>query len=97
MNYFSVFTHLTEKADKVFRRYIIEKDCSLDFPYLKEGKYCIRITQDINRNSMVDTGELLARRQPELVKFVQFSGSKFLDIPKSAEIEQNIELAELFR
>ena len=88
---------LNEKASKVFRRYVIEKDCSLDFPYLSEGKYCIRITQDINRNSMVDTGDLLERRQPELVKFVQFSGDKYLDIPKSSEIEQNIDLSELFR
>ena len=88
---------LGEKADKTLRRYVIEKDCNLFFPYLKEGKYCIRVTQDVNRNSMVDTGDLLARRQPELVKFVQFAGDKFLDIPKSSEVEQNINLAELFR
>ena len=88
---------LDEKGSQTLRKYIIEANATLQFPYLKEGKYCMRITEDINRNSIVDTGDLLARKQPELVKFVDFSGSKYIDIPKSSEIEQNIDLGLLFR
>ncbi len=88
---------LDEKRSKVIRSYIIDKDCSLSFPYLKEGKYSIRVADDGNRNSIVDTGDLLQHRQPEPVRFVKFGDSEYLDVIKSAELEQNIDLSELFR
>ncbi|MBQ6821878.1 MAG: Ig-like domain-containing protein, partial [Bacteroidales bacterium] len=50
---------LDEKRKDVLRSYIIDKDCTLEFPYLKEGRYTIRFTDDGNRNSIVDTGSLL--------------------------------------
>ena len=87
---------LDEKRSKSLRQYIIDEDCSLIFPYLREGKYSIRIADDGNRNSIVDTGDLLARRQPEAVKFVVFGKSEYLSIMKSAEIEQTIDLKSLF-
>lgn len=88
---------LDEKRSKVLRSYIIEKDAVLAFPYLKEGKYSLRVTDDGNRNSIVDTGSLLEHRQPEQVKFVLFTGgSDLLDVPKAAEIDQNVDLVELF-
>jgi len=88
---------LDEKRDKVLRRYIIDSDQTLDFPYLKEGRYCLRITDDGNRNSIVDTGNLLEHRQPEQVEFVEFKGgSKFINIPPSAEVEQEIYLNTIF-
>ena len=88
---------LDEKRSKVIRSYIIEKDCVLSFPYLKAGKYSIRIADDGNNNSIVDTGDLLMHRQPEPVHFVKFGDSEYLDIVKSAEIDQNIDLSELFK
>lgn len=88
---------LDEKGSKIIRRYIIESDSKLVFPYLSEGKYSIRITEDVNGNSIVDTGDLLARKQPEQVKFVDFSGSKYIDIPKSSDIDQSIDLGGLFK
>ncbi|MBQ0126651.1 MAG: Ig-like domain-containing protein [Bacteroidales bacterium] len=89
---------LSEKRDKVLRSYIIDSDCTLAFPYIKEGKYSIRITDDGNRNSIVDTGSLLEHRQPERVIFVKFNtkDAEYLDIPPSSEVEQNINVAELF-
>lgn len=87
---------LDEKRANVLRSYIIESDCTLVFPYLKEGKYSIRIADDGNRNSIVDTGDLLQHRQPEPVRFVKFGDSEYLDIIKSAEVDQTINLAELF-
>ena len=88
---------LDEKRTKVIRSYIIEKDCVLSFPYLKAGKYSIRIADDGNNNSIVDTGDLLQHRQPEPVHFVKFGDSEYLEIMKSAELDQNIDLSELFK
>jgi hypothetical protein len=89
---------LNEKRDKVLRSYIIEDDATLPFPYLKEGKYSIRITEDLNRNGIVDTGILLEKKQPEKVKFYKLQDGTFLiDIPEKMEIEQSSDIAEMFK
>ena len=88
---------LTEKRDKVLRSYEAESETSLMFPYLKQGRYCIRVTEDANRNGMVDTGSLLGRRQPEKVRFLRIEDEKYIDIPASSELVQTINLADLFK
>lgn len=88
---------LNEKRDKVIRSFIIEGDCSLVFPYMKAGKYCIRITEDVNRNNIVDTGNLLEHRQPEKVKFYKLDDNVLIDIPEKSEILQQIDMEELFK
>ena len=89
---------LNEKKDKVIRSYIIEKDQTLLFPYLKKGKYSIRLTEDINQNGLVDTGNLLEHRQPEKVRFYKLEdGKNFIDIPEMVELEQNINIIEMFK
>ena len=88
---------LDEKRNKVLRSYVINSDRQLEFPYLKEGKYCIRITEDKNGNGKVDVGDLLAHKQPEKVKFYKLEDGKFLfSIPSSTEMSQDINLRELF-
>ena len=87
---------LPEKRDKVLRQYIIDSDCTLAFPYLKAGKYCIRITEDKNRNSIVDSGSLLEHRQPEKVKFFKLQDDYLLVVRESSEIDQNIDIGALF-
>ena len=88
---------LDEAMKNVLRSYVIDSDRTLSFPYLKEGRYCIRITSDLNRNSIVDTGNLLGRRQPEQVKFLLFgSEGKFLELPKGSELDQNLNFKEFF-
>ena len=80
------------------RSYIIDSDCTLLFPYIKAGKYCIRITEDLNRNGLVDTGNLLEHKQPEKVKFFRLDDGTFLiDIPEMTELEQSIDIGELFK
>lgn len=87
-----------EKGSRVIRSYVIHSDQTLDFPYLKAGKYMIRISSDQNANGLSDTGNLLAHRQPEPVRFYEASpGEKVLEIPESAEIEQEINIKEMFR
>ncbi|MGX8707788.1 MAG: hypothetical protein ACSW72_03440, partial [Bacteroidales bacterium] len=62
------------------------------------GKYMLRITCDKNGNGYTDTGNLLARKQPEVVRFYESSpGEKVLDIPASSEIDQILDLKSLFR
>lgn len=87
---------LGEKRDKVMRSLITDSDGTLVFPYLKAGRYSIRITEDGNRNSIIDTGSLLEHRQPEKVVFIDFSGSEYLNIPASTELSQGVDIGELF-
>ena len=87
-----------EKGSNVFRTYHTETDGTLDFPYVKAGRYMIRISSDRNRNGISDTGNLLERRQPESVRYFESKpGDRILEIPESVEIEQNIDIKELFR
>ena len=80
------------------RSYIVEKDSDIPFPYLKSGKYSIRITEDINRNGIVDTGNLLEHKQPEKVLFYKLAdGTALINIPEMTEIDQSIDIAEMFK
>jgi len=88
---------LNEKRDKVLRSYTVDSDRTVEFPYLKAGKYSIRITEDLNRNGLVDTGNLLEHRQPEQVKFYKLNdGTYLIDIPEMVELQQEINISELF-
>lgn len=87
---------LDEKRSNVLRSYVLEKDGVLEFPYLKEGKYSLRITDDGNRNSIVDTGSILEHRQPEAVLYFNFGEQEYIEIPAGAELEQEINVKELF-
>lgn len=88
---------LGEKRDKILRSFVVESDQVLTFPYLKAGKYSIRLIEDVNRNGRVDTGNYSERRQPEKVKFYKLrDGTYILTIPESAEMDQKIDVAKMF-
>ena len=88
---------LSEKRDKVIRSFTIDNDQTVFFPYVKAGKYCIRITEDNNKNGLVDTGSILEHRQPEKVIFYKVKDQFLLDIPERTEYVQAIDMEELFR
>ncbi len=88
---------LDEKCTKVQRKYIITKDCTLRFPYLNKGKYCLRLTEDRNENSFVDTGSVLERRQPEKVVFYKLNGDRYIEVLEGAEMVQTVNVGELIR
>ena len=67
------------------------------FPYLKAGSYCIRITEDINRNNMVDTGVLLEHKQPEKVRFFKLEDQFLIKVLERAEMVWQINLKEMFQ
>jgi hypothetical protein len=66
---------ISEKRDRIFRTYHISKSGILKFPYLKNGKFSIRITEDRNRNGILDTGSILEKRQPERVILYKFGNT----------------------
>ena len=88
---------LNEKRDNVIRSFTVDSDQTVLFPYVKAGKYCIRITEDRNRNGLVDTGSILEHRQPEKVKFFKIKDQFLIDIPERMEYTQKIDMEELFR
>ncbi len=89
---------LDEKRSKVLRSYIIDTDQTLLFPYLKAGKYSLRLTEDVNRNGIVDTGSLLEKKQPEKVLFYKLEdGTDLIDIPEKTELMQTIDVEAMFR
>ena len=67
------------------------------FPYLADGEYVLRITEDRNGNGVWDTGSLTQQIQPERVRFFRFSnGADVIEIKDMLELEQTIEIEELF-
>ena len=89
---------LNEKRDKVLRSYQITKDTELKFPYISKGKYSIRITEDVNKNGIVDSGNLLQHKQPEKVKFFKLKNDSFIfEVLEGTEVMQNINVHQLFK
>ena len=88
---------LPEKRDKVIRSFIVDHKTTLVFPYLKAGDYCIRITEDNNRNNIVDTGVLLDHKQPEKVRFFKVDDKILFHVLERAEMVWKIDLEEMFR
>jgi hypothetical protein len=93
---------ISEKRDRIFRTYHISQSGILKFPYLKNGKFSIRITEDRNRNGILDTGSILEKRQPERVILYKFGNTAtdkdyILEIPERTELEQTIDITQLFK
>ena len=87
---------VSKTRDKVFRKYIINSDTELVFPYLQRGEYSIRITEDKNNNGLFDTGDLLLSKQPEKVLLYKLpDGKEFIQLNEKTDIIQTIDLNEL--
>jgi hypothetical protein len=94
--------YIVELVDKerksVFRKYNIERDTSLLFPYLRPQEYSVRITEDRNKNGLFDSGNFLDKRQPEKVRMYQPSpGVYILKLPELTDLEQYIDIKEMFK
>ncbi|MCL2727677.1 MAG: Ig-like domain-containing protein [Bacteroidales bacterium] len=88
---------LDKTREKVLRTVHIPSDGKGVFPYLADGEYVIRITEDSNGNGVWDTGSLDQRIPPERVRFFRLSnGVDLIEIKNMLELEQNIEIEELF-
>lgn len=88
---------VTKTRDKVFRKYIINSDCELLFPYLQRGEYSIRITEDKNNNGLFDSGDVLLGVQPEKVVLYKLqNGKEIIQLSEKTDLTQSIDLAEYF-
>ena len=89
---------LTDDGCKtIFRKYEVLQDGSYYFPYLKDGKYSIRLTEDSNNNGLFDSGDLLKWKQAERMKLYRLrDGSTKFEIKEQMELIQDIDLNQLF-
>lgn len=86
-----------EGRKKVYRKYEVLRDSTYYFPYLSEGKYAIRLTEDRNNNGLFDTGNLLKWKQAERMKlFTLAGGSTVIEIKEQMDIVQDIDLKQIF-
>jgi len=93
---------INDARDKTFRKYHIQNDTKLHFPYLSKGRYSVKITEDKNGNGLLDAGNLLEHKQPEKVLLFRFNNrtgndAYVTDVPERTEMEQTIDLAEMFK
>ena len=88
---------LNDKRNKVIRSFIVSSDGPVLFPYLKAGTYCIRMTQDVNNNNLVDTGNLLEKIQPEKVRFFKVDDQFMIKVLEKAEMVWTVDMEEMFR
>ena len=88
---------INDTRSTVYRKYIINGDSELVFPYLDKGKYSIRITQDKNNNGLLDTGDLLSRKQPEKVLLYKLpDGKEIIELGEKTDLMQSVNIEELF-
>lgn len=93
---------ISEKRDKVFRKYTFHSDTTLFFPYLSAAKYSIRVTEDGNKNEILDTGSLLDKKQPEkVILYKAGSGNTdeayLIPVIEKSEMTQTIDISEMFK
>lgn len=82
---------------KVFRKYEVLKDGIYYFPYIQDGKYSIRLTEDRNNNGLFDTGDLLKWKQAERMKLYKLpDGTTKIEFKDQLELIQDIDLTTLF-
>ena len=77
---------------------IVGKDTTLVMKYLDEATYYIRITEDKNRNSLVDAGNVLKGIAPERVRFFKLAdGKSEYKVIAGTSLSQAIPIDEMFK
>lgn len=88
---------LTSTREKVIRSLHIPAGGNGLFSYLPDDIYIIRITEDKNGNGVWDTGSYDHHIPPERVRFYTFAdGSDLIEINEKLELNQTIDIEELF-
>jgi hypothetical protein len=96
VNHKYIVEMLDERRTQTLFTHVVNEDKMVEFPYLTAGKYYIRITEDLNGNSYVDTGSLLDHQMPERVKYFKIDDNPLLDIPEMSFISQTVDLEQMF-
>lgn len=93
-----IFEITDESGKKVLRTYYVDHDQQLELQYMAAGRYMVRIVRDVNGNHILDTGNLLQHKQPEVVRHYHTEeGRDVLEIPESTELTQEINLKAVFK
>tara|TARA_R110002020_G_scaffold259768_3_gene473858 strand:- start:987 stop:2693 length:1707 start_codon:yes stop_codon:yes gene_type:complete len=66
-NYPYIVQLVTESGDVKREQYAKEGETEFAFRIVNPGKYYVRLIEDLNANGVYDTGNYLARRQPETI------------------------------
>lgn len=86
---------MNESRTNVERTMFVQQDTSLQFSYLKAGKYAIRITEDVNSNRLWDTGNVSEHQQAERVRiFTMSNGNMVLELKEKMDLKQEVDVAE---
>ena len=87
---------MNESRSQVLRTSRPVSDTIITFPYLKAGKYTIRVTGDLNGNGFWDTGDIGQRRQAERVRMFRLpSGNPVIELAEKMELTQIIDIEQL--
>ncbi|MCZ2416635.1 MAG: hypothetical protein LC132_03650 [Burkholderiales bacterium] len=87
---------MNEGRNQVLRTSRIASDSTITYPYLKAGKYTVRITEDMNGNGYWDTGNIMERKQAERVRMFRLpSGNPVIDLAEKMELTQIIDIEQL--
>ncbi len=78
-------------------KFVDENKFTHTFWVIDDDATIARITEDINRNNLVDTGVLLEHRQPEKVRFFKVDGQPLIKVLEKAEMVWKIDMEEMFR
>ena len=65
-----IIIQLTDINDKTIAQETTSVSKNISFKYLNPNRYKIRIIYDTNNNGKWDTGNYLAKKQPELVEYL---------------------------
>ncbi len=87
---------MNEGRTQVLRTHYVKKDTTVVIPYLKAGKYAIRITGDMNGNGLWDTGNVTLGRQAEKVRMFRLpAGGSLLELAEKMELTQTMDIEQV--
>ncbi|HOG24836.1 MAG TPA: Ig-like domain-containing protein [Bacteroidales bacterium] len=87
---------MNETRSQILRTRRPVSDTTIIFPYLKAGKYTIRVTGDLNGNGFWDTGNIVQRKQAEKVRMFRLaSGNPVIELAEKMELTQVIDIQQL--
>lgn len=88
---------VNEKRDKVYLKHEVTEDKTLLFPYLREGAYSFRITEDKNKNGKLDIGNVLKRIPPEKARLLKLPDGQYLiKLKEQTDLTQTVDIQKMF-
>ena len=87
---------MNEGRTQVLRSHRVNSDTTVVIPYLKAGKFALRIIGDTNGNGFWDTGNVMKRAQAEKVRMFRFpGGGSLLELAEKMELTQTIDIEQV--